>query len=152
MTGIATSVFSGLFIRVSRCKDTGLKPYHYFIYYTCESMSEESGRPSAGFIPPRPLSLPSRPYGKRSSSRSFRLRRTLRGCVSASSHASLSPVPWAPSPPRGLPLLLPRAGETVAARAVHSLARAHAPMARPRRPSVPDRRPARALLREKRSR
>ncbi len=72
----------------------------------------------------------------------------LRGCVSASSHASLAPVPWAPSPPRGLSLLLPRAGETVAAGAVHRLARAHAPMACPRRPSVPDRRPAPALLRE----
>ena len=63
----------------------------------------------------------------------------------ASSHASLAPVPRAPSPPRGLPLLLPRAGETVAAGAVPRLARAHAPMARPRRPSVPDRRPAPAL-------
>ena len=66
-------------------------------------------------------------------------------------HAGLAPVPRAPSPPRGLPLLLPRAGETVAAGAVHRLARAHAPLARPRRPSVPDRRPARALLRKKRS-
>ena len=50
-----------------------------------------------------------------------------------------------PSPPRGLPLLLPRAGETVAAEAVHRLARPHALQARPRRPSVPDRRLAHAL-------
>lgn len=61
-------------------------------------------------------------------------------------HASLAPVPWAPSPPRGLPLLLPRAGETVAVRAVHRLARPHAQQARPRRPSVPDRRPAYAQM------
>lgn len=61
-------------------------------------------------------------------------------------HAGLAPVPWAPSPPRGLPLLLPRAGETVAAEAVHRLARPHAQLACPRRPSVPDRRPANAQM------
>ena len=60
--------------------------------------------------------------------------------------AGLAPVPWAPSPPRGLPLLLPRAGETVAAGAVHRLARPHAQLACPRRPSVPDRRPANAQM------
>lgn len=67
------------------------------------------------------------------------------------SHASLASVPWAPSPPRGLPLLLPRAGETVAARAVHRLARAtlHWPA---RGARLPDRLHAPALLREKRSR
>lgn len=58
----------------------------------------------------------------------------------------LGSSPWAPSPPRGLPLLLPRAGETVAAGAVHRLARPHAQLARPRRPSVPDRRPANAQM------
>jgi len=51
----------------------------------------------------------------------------------------------APSPPRGLPLLLPRAGESVDGSDGHRLARSHAPMACLRRPSVPDRRPARAL-------
>ena len=61
-------------------------------------------------------------------------------------HAGLAPVPWAPSPPRGLPLLLPRTGETVAAGAVHRLARPHAQLACPRRPSVPDRRPANAQM------
>ena len=46
----------------------------------------------------------------------------------------------------GLPLLLPRAGETVAAEAVHRLARPHALQARPRRPSVPDRHPVNAQM------
>ena len=65
--------------------------------------------------------------GKWSSSRSFRRAAAASRCGRhASSHASLAPVPRAPSPPRGLPLLLPRAGETVAVRAVHRLARAHA--------------------------
>lgn len=58
----------------------------------------------------------------------------------------LGSSPWAPSPPRGLPLLLPRAGETVAAEAVHRLARPHAQQVCPRRPSVPDRRPANAQM------
>ena len=66
--------------------------------------------------------------------------------LTLSNHASLAPVPLAPSPPRGLPLLLPRAGETVAVGAVHRLARPHAQSARPRRPSVPDRRLASAQM------
>ena len=85
-------------------------------------------------IPTRSLALPSRPKGKRSSSRS-----------------QLVTPAWLQSPghlrrPRGLPLLLPRAGETVAAEAVHRLARPHALQARPRRPSVPDRRPPGAQM------
>ena len=100
------------------------------------------------FIPTRSLALPSRPYGKRSSSRSFRRAAACSAgaAVTLSNHASLAPVPWAPSPPRGLPLLLPRAGETVAAEDVHRLARPHAQSACPRRPSVPDRRPASAQM------
>ena len=92
-----------------------------------KSVYEESGRPSAGFIPTRSLTLPSCPYGK-AVKPAFPI-----------GHAGLAPVPWAPSPPRRLPLLLPRTGETVAVRAVHILARSDAQSARPRRPSVPDR-------------
>ena len=96
-------------------------------------MYEESGRPSAGFIPTRSLSLPSRPNGSGQARVPGWSRR-------------LGSSPWAPSPPRGLSLLLPRTGETVAAGAVHRLARPHAQLACPRRPSVPDRRPAHAQM------
>jgi len=93
-----------------------------------------SGRPSAGFIPTRSLALPSHPYGK-AVKPAFPI-----------GHAGLCSSPWAPSPSKGLPLSLPRTGETVAVRAVHRLARPHAQSARPRRPSVPDRRPANAQM------
>ena len=105
--------------------------------------ANKSGRPSAGLFPIRSLSLPSRPYGKRSSSRSF--RRAAACSAGASVTPPITPA-WLQSPEQGLPLLLPRAGETVAAGAVHRLARPHALQARPRRPSVPDRRPASAQM------
>jgi len=89
--------------------------------------------PGDAFIPTRALSRPSRPKGKRSSSRSQLVT------------PAWLQSPDAPSPPRGLPLLLPRAGETVAAGAVHRLARPHTQSTHPRRPSVPDRRLAHAL-------
>ena len=90
-------------------------------------------KPGDAFIPTRALSRPSRPNGSGQARVPDWSRR-------------LGSSPWAPSPPRGLPLLLPRTGETVAAGAVHRLARPHAQQARPRRPSVPDRRPANAQM------
>lgn len=51
-----------------------------------------------------------------------------------------------PFTPRGLSLLLPRAGETVVAEAVHRLARPYAQQARPRRRSGTDGRLANSLL------
>lgn len=106
--------------------------------------------PGDAFIPTQSLrSFPAQ-RGMRSCPRSFRRAAACSAgaAITLSNHASLALVPWAPSPPRGLPLLLPRAGETVAAEAVHRLARPHALQAHPRRPSVPDRRPASSLLGE----
>ena len=106
--------------------------------------------PGDSCIPTRALTRPSRPYGKRSSSRSF--RRAAACSAGASVTPPVTPA-WLQSPEH-----LRRPGDFrsychAPARlwpskpSTDSLKLTH-PLARPRRPSVPDRRPAHALKRK----
>ncbi len=96
MTGIATSTSPGLLFACCAVKiQASIHTIVLSITLVSSACGEESGRPSAGFIPTRSLALPSRPYGKRSSSRSFR-----RAAVCSADAAVTPPITpaWLQSP------------------------------------------------------
>ena len=96
MTGIATSASPGLFIACCAVKiQASIHTIVLSITLVSSACGEESGRPSAGFIPTRSLALPSRPNRKRSSSRSF--RRAAACSAGASVTPPITPA-WLQSP------------------------------------------------------